>query len=429
MFTKAHSPVLTLLLASGLGLVPACAASDDPATANELGANTASGNPSSPSTTNDTVKPPSGPATIPTTGGPDAIDTSPTTADPDQTAMGGAAATPDSTNVATGGTGGLTGAGGAGTVSSGGMGTTDDMTGGMGGGMGMAGSSNPPDDMGMAGSSNPPDDMNAGGSGNQGEANASPGCGNSGRPGDGTVYVAGESWLVFPESYDGNTPFPVLWGFHGCGSGNRGDASRTEYTDATRNTAFESEYVVAIPLSSDAAGCWNYNTDINRVKALYDELVNNYCVDIDRMFATGHSSGAYFSVALLEAGHTADAAHMNFRGMAPVAASPVNNHSTPMPVLYMENPNDSERSDNNAPTVVGGFRSANGCAETSQPYDGAEACNSSSGGAQVNAGCISYDGCDQPTVWCSHNDQSYGTTGHGIPCFAAQAMDDFFKSL
>jgi predicted esterase len=73
---------------------------------------------------------------------------------------------------------------------------------------------------------------------------------------------------------------------------------------------------------------------------------------MNRVFATGHSSGAYFAVALLQADHAADAEHLNLRGMAPVAASPVNNHSTPMAVLYMENPNDSERGDDNAPTVV-----------------------------------------------------------------------------
>lgn len=268
-----------------------------------------------------------------------------------------------------------------------------------------------------------------GGSAEPGGTSPSAGCGSATRPDGGRVYVADESWLVFPESYDGNTPLPVLFGFHGCGSGNRGDATRTEYTDAIRNTAFESEYVVAIPISSDAGGCWNYDADIPRVRALYDELVSNHCVDTSRVFATGHSSGAYFAVALLTENHSADAEHLNLRGMAPVAASPVGNHTTPMPVLYIENPADTERNDDNAPTVVAGFREANGCAEATAPWDGAEACNSSSGGAMVDAGCIAYDGCSEPTIWCSHNDQSYGTTGHGIPCFAAQAMDAFFKGL
>ncbi len=100
-----------------------------------------------------------------------------------------------------------------------------------------------------------------------------------------------------------------------------------------------------------------------------------------------------------------------------------------MPVFYMENPNDSERVDDNAATVVAGFRAANSCSDATSPYEGVESCNSSSGGAMVDPGCVVYEGCTYPTIWCSHDDQSYGTTGHGIPCFAAQAMDQFFKSL
>jgi polyhydroxybutyrate depolymerase len=257
----------------------------------------------------------------------------------------------------------------------------------------------------------------------------SAGCGQDTRPNGGNVYVANKSWLIFPESYDGETPMPVIFGFHGCGDGNRGDATRTEYLDLTRDNVLGEDYIIAVPISADTGGCWNYGNDIPRVLELYDDLVANHCIDKNRVFATGHSSGAYFAVAILEAGHASDAEHLNMRGMAPVAASPVNNHATPMPVMYIENPADTARDDNNAPMVVAGFRSANMCDDTTKPYEGVDACNSSSGGAAVNSNCSIYDGCSQPTIWCSHNDQAYGTTGHGVPCFAAQAMDMFFKSL
>lgn len=263
--------------------------------------------------------------------------------------------------------------------------------------------------------------------GDPGEPNASPGCGQSGRPNGGQVYVNGESWLLFPESYDGNTPLPVLFGFHGCGSGNRGDSSRTEYTDLTRGTAFESEYVRAIPVSSDAGGCWNYNTDITRVKALYDDLVNNYCVDVDRVFATGHSSGAQLIVQILTTGHTQDAETLNFRGVAPVAASSYGALGTVVPVMYIQNTHDQERG-SDGKDAVDQFVAANGCSSTSTPLTVAGAgCQSS--GTTVDPNCISYDGCDVPTIWCSHNDPQYSNTGHGVPCFAAEATDEFFKSL
>jgi hypothetical protein len=47
----------------------------------------------------------------------------------------------------------------------------------------------------------------------------------------------------------------------------------------------------------------------------------------------------------------------------------------------------------------------------------------------VDPGCVSYEGCAVPTVWCSHNDPFYNGTSHGVPCFASDAMYGFFKSL
>ncbi len=258
-------------------------------------------------------------------------------------------------------------------------------------------------------------------------ATPSPGCGTGGRPDGGKVYVAGVSWLLFPESYDGNEPLPVLFGFHGCGMGNRGDGSRTEYSDLTNGSAFEDEYVRAIPLSSDAGGCWNYNTDITRVKALYDELANDYCIDTSRVFATGHSSGAQFIVQLLIGSHTADAEHFNFKGVAPVAASAYGPIATPTPVMYIQNVFDQVRM-SNGKDAVDTFVAGNSCDSTSTELTVQGAgCNSS--GTSVDPGCIKYDGCDVPTVWCSHNDPAYSNTGHGVPCFTAKATDEFFKSL
>lgn len=258
------------------------------------------------------------------------------------------------------------------------------------------------------------------------ESSPSAGCGKgSSRPANGKVYVDGTYWLTFPSSYDGTTPLPVLFGFHGCGGSNRGDASRTEYTDLTQNNVLGQDYVVAAPVSADSGGCWNYNTDVTRVKTLYDKLANDYCVDTSRVFATGHSSGAQFIVQLLQANHATDAAHLNFRGVAPVAASAYR-HSTSMPVMYIQNQLDTVRN-SSGKDVVDDFVAANKCSAEATPYEGVSSCQSS--GTQVDPGCVQYGSCDEPTVWCSHNDPQYSNTGHGVPCFAAQAMDRFFKSL
>lgn len=257
------------------------------------------------------------------------------------------------------------------------------------------------------------------------EAAPSPGCGKSGRPNDGKIYAAGQYWLTFPPSYDGTKPMPLLFGFHGCGGDNRGNANRTEYTDLTQNNVLGRDYVVAAPISSDSGGCWNYNTDVVRAKQLYDEIVANYCVDTERVFATGHSSGAQFIVQLMQGNHSADAAHFGFRGVAPVAASAYN-HSTAVAVMYIQSQNDTVRG-GSGKDVVDNFVAANKCSNASSPYVGVDECQS--GGTRVDPGCVQYEGCDVPTVWCSHNDPQYTNTGHGVPCFAAQGMDHFFKSL
>ena len=125
-------------------------------------------------------------------------------------------------------------------------------------------------------------------------------------------------YLAFPESYDGSEPYPVLIGFHGCGGVNRGtSADDTEWMRLTEASAFASDYVRAVPLSADGGGCWSYDTDIARIKAMYDELLESYCVDTSRVFATGHSSGAQMIVQILLQSHVGDAEHLGFAAVAP----------------------------------------------------------------------------------------------------------------
>jgi hypothetical protein len=111
--------------------------------------------------------------------------------------------------------------------------------------------------------------------------------------------------------------------------------------------------------------------------------------------------------------------------VAPVAADPYGAIAGPLPVLYIQGKNDNVRKTDGSATVAL-FRTANGCSATSKPFD-APMCMSS--GMTVTDGCVQYDGCMVPTIWCSHNDPSYSNTNHGWPCFATKAMYDFFASL
>lgn len=253
-----------------------------------------------------------------------------------------------------------------------------------------------------------------------GEAKPSAGCGKSGKPSGGEVMTSEGHIYRFPDGYDGSKPFPLLIGFHACGNAN------TEFLNLTQGSKFETDYVRAFPRSSDASGmCWSYDADIDtRVLAAFDDLLATYCIDENRIFATGHSSGAQMIVQILT--HKDAAEHLGFKAVAPVAASDYGSLSLPVPVMYIQGKNDSVRGEDGASTVAR-FATANGCSSGSDPYADVMGCQSS--GTSVDPGCVEYQDCSVPTIWCSHNDPQYNGTSHGVPCFAIGAMYDFFSTL
>lgn len=262
----------------------------------------------------------------------------------------------------------------------------------------------------------------SGGSSGGAAPKPSPGCGKGGRPSGGQVSVANTSLYMFPTGYDGTKPYPLLIALHACGNPN------TEFVSLTNGTPLETDYVRSFPNTPDSGQCWsNYSGDVSRILSQYDDVMNNYCIDQNRVFAIAHSSGAQMLVNILS--HKSDAQHLNLKGISPVAADPYN-VAIPMPVLYIDGQHDNQRSANSATDTVAKFRAANMCASTSQPYTSVMMCNSTdSGHPLVDPGCIIYDGCSVPTIWCSHNDPSYSGTEHGVPCFAMKAMSDFFAGL
>jgi hypothetical protein len=322
----------------------------------------------------------------------------------------GAAGTTGTAGTGSAGRGGVTGTAGLGGSAGSAAGTGGSAAAGRGGSGG-----------GAAGATG------GGGTGSGGSIVAGPpkpsaGCGKSGRPAGGMVQVANTSLYMFPTSYDGTKPFPLLIALHACGNPN------TEFVTLTNGTGFATDYVRSFPNTPDSGQCWNsYAGDVARILSQYDDVMNSYCIDQNRVFAIAHSSGAQMLVNILA--HKSDAQHLNLKGVSPVAADPFN-VAVPMPVLYIDGMMDNQRSPTSAMDAVAKFRAANMCATTSQPYTSVMTCNSTdSGHPLVNPGCIIYDGCTVPTIWCSHNDPSYSGTEHGVPCFAIKAMVDFFASL
>lgn len=330
------------------------------------------------------------------------------------TSTAGAAGTPATAGTGnvptTAGTGGMSSAAGM-TSTGGSAGSVTAGAGGAGGAAGGQGGSAGGASGGMAGTT---------GGGSTTTPDPSMGCNKSGRPDGGKVTVQGEKIIDFPTSYDGKKPFPLLVALHACGNQN------TQWENLTRGSAFETDYVRLMPNTSDGGQCWsNYANNIKRILQQYDDVLANYCIDKNRIFGVGHSSGAQMLVNTLS--HKEDATHLNFKAVAPVAADPFNVAIT-IPVLYIDGQKDNQRSATSAADTMKKFRAANMCAETSKPYTPIMGCKSSDG-PQVDPGCIIYDQCKAPTIWCAHNDPSYNNTQHGVPCFGVKSMVDFFKTF
>jgi poly(3-hydroxybutyrate) depolymerase len=143
------------------------------------------------------------------------------------------------------------------------------------------------------------------------------------------------------------------------------------------------------------------------------------------VFLAGHSSGAQMAVQILCNGDT------RYKAVAPVAASKYCNQVAPIPVMYIQGMMDAMRNNSNGADVVAVFTASNTCTAATAAY-AVSTCTSTTDGMTVHPGCVTYQGCAEPTIWCSHDDHGYNLTDgyeHGWPCFASGAIATFFLGL
>jgi poly(3-hydroxybutyrate) depolymerase len=321
-------------------------------------------------------------------------------------------------NAGTSGAGGIAGSpqGGAGAAGVAGSGMAGGGASGTTGGAGTSGAT------GGAGASAGTAGASGGGSGGGSSKSGvmpSAGCGkSSGTPMNVNVPNA---IVTFPDGYDGSTPVPMMFGFHGAGRTHQ----EFQTVDARMVGSDLEENFVMVYLK--AAGSGWVSSDKSRLDAAFDQITADHCIDLNRVFATGHSSGAHFIEILLCDGDERLAA------IALVAGSKqCNSWDTPVPSMLIHGTNDQERvslGDANGQQELQPFLTSNQCEASSTRYTEAMACNSMYNQAAVDNGCVSYDGCSEPFVFCSHNDQNYSGTNHGWPCFANQTMFAFLGGL
>ena len=336
-------------------------------------------------------------------------------------------------------TGGQTAAGGATSPLAGAPGATGGMpaTSGAGSNSGGGGAA--------AGSASHGGSGGAGGSVSQGGSGGSVSSGGAGgtravKPSAGSAGCALASTQVtipnslvgVPTGYTGKDPVPVVIAFHAAGNDN------TSIQGAFKNSDLAKKYLMVYPNSTSATTSnktgWSLQADKSRVLEVQAAILTQACVDENRVYATGHSSGAQMVAQLLCSGDG------NFDAVAPVASSVYCSKwkNGPIPSLTIHGVQDSERAayglnDGNGAKDIQTYLTSNMCTMTSTPFDpvltGCTNVKTGIDNKPFDDGCVEFSGCAAPTRWCNHNDPQYGTSNHGIPCFGVRAIYDFFESL
>ncbi|KAJ4423612.1 hypothetical protein N0V82_001780 [Gnomoniopsis sp. IMI 355080] len=105
------------------------------------------------------------------------------------------------------------------------------------------------------------------------------------------VKLGSRDYLLYiPTQYEPAVPAPLILSYHG---GSR-DAGHQAALDQFNSTFFNEDYLVAYPNSVD--GFWQgspgvTSDDIGFTKKILDQVGGQYCVDDERIYATGKSQG------------------------------------------------------------------------------------------------------------------------------------------
>lgn len=247
----------------------------------------------------------------------------------------------------------------------------------------------------------------------------SEGCGaDSPSSGDFTIDVKGttrEYTVEIPSNYDPNTPYRLVFAWHGLG-GTAAMTARGWF--GLESYSNDSAIFIAGQAQSGSGGMggmasWAIHpdeSDMDYTRAMVEWAKENYCIDTERVFSIGVSNGGMMSnIVGCELGEI-------FRGIAVIAGGgPEGYATTPCKgqvAAWITHGNQ----DNNVPFSYG---------EKSRDYwVGANNCGTETEVATPDE-CLEYQGCDDgyPVQFCEHDG------GHTVPSFTGEAAWNFFAGL
>jgi polyhydroxybutyrate depolymerase len=136
-------------------------------------------------------------------------------------------------------------------------------------------------------------------------------CSTQGTGGLVTRQVSGRTYQLFvPNGITSGTNAPLLVSFHGFGS------SGASHADQTGWVPFATTHGLITAFPDGQFRSWQFSRgspDVAFARAVVQQIRDTYCVDAQRIYAGGHSNGAYFAGRL-----ACDAADL-FAAVAPYA--------------------------------------------------------------------------------------------------------------
>jgi poly(3-hydroxybutyrate) depolymerase len=228
--------------------------------------------------------------------------------------------------------------------------------------------------------------------------------------------VSGHQYYVkLPQGYDANTPSKVMIMFNPTNNNIDWAEGAAGYEQAAPDA------LRVYPMMMTKGSGWQPN-ETSFFQGLYDAITSNFCVDKNRIFAGGESSGGEFAAFLgCEYGDI-------LRGVAPGAPkrtgwNDMQHQCKGQPVaIVIWSPKDTELAQPTGPLFRDFYAEMNECESTSQPVEGF---------TDALSNCKQYDGCTDGSevYFCEHNDPEYENTYHGWPRFAARMTWQVFSAL
>ncbi len=236
---------------------------------------------------------------------------------------------------------------------------------------------------------------------------ANPAVGSSGSP----LTVSGHQYYVkLPTNYDPSKPYPVLIMFNPTGN----PISWAEQSAGYERNEAKDKAIRVYPHPANSSSGWGAG-DVSFFAPFHQKIIGDYCVDENRVFAAGESSGGDFA-SILGCEH-AD----KVRAIAPCATKNVpqyqlnpstRNCTGQVTAIVIHGKDDKVVGTENGPKTRDFYTALNSCGSNATPVQGY---------TDTQSNCVMYEGCDDgyPVYWCHHTDPEYSGTNHGWPKFAA----------